>query len=445
MTIDNEAIKNKYQEVKDNVIAVITNADGLEEEITGADFMKLMEETTGEQTPDEYTLEKFKGILKEILEYSQRKPDFFEKQTSKDIIKSIGLIYDFLLWREKEDKAKTEDPATDPAETLPAMGKPSGVNNYVITKDILSKAIFGEPGRNGKKISIVSNKPGTLTLWTTGKGQNKKEVAIYTRLEFDREALKAAGITIGKNVSKRGREVFGAMLSHYLAGNKLLTLGMLGKIIFNTRSDNLTENQKKYIIDGAQEVFGTSLYINTAFSTDEARRAIISLEQAHKVNIERFETLFPGRITSAYINGILVETAIELFRLPTLYSLQKALEKSQILRIPVEALAIPGGRMDEDVIAIRNYLMRRIDIMKHSTKVSRMIIYKNILEEVGIDPTDRAQRTQKTRMLKKVERVLDYWKEYPGEEIHIKDYVKLTKNGQKARGTAPIYEIEIII
>lgn len=332
-------------------------------------------------------------------------------------------------------------------EDMP-KGTAAGVDEYVTTKDILSKAVFGEPGRSGKTLSIIREKPGQLTLWTTGKGKKKKEVTIYARLDPNEKALEAAGITIGKNLSKCAREVYGALLSHCLAGNNIISLGMVGRIIFNVRNGNdLTETQKKYITHGATEIFATSLFIDTTRTTrakkdkngKKIEESFISLLEAQDVNIKRLEQVFPGRITSAYINGNLVETAIELFKLPTLYKLQNALEKGHILRAPIEILEIPG-RTDEDVITIRAYLLRRIDAMKHSS-LSHMIIYKNILDEVGVDPTDRAQKDRKSRILKKTERVLDYWK----EKGYIRDYAKLAKNGRPVKGTSPIHEIEIML
>ena len=319
-------------------------------------------------------------------------------------------------------------------ERIPT-GTALSVEDYVTTKDLLTKAVFGEPGRNGKALSLVREEPGALTLWTNGRGKNKKDVIVYTRLDFDREALKAAGITVGKNLSKCAREVFGAILSEALAGNMVMTLGMVGELIYNTRADNLTDAQKKYIIDGATEVFLTTQYMDTT----KAKEGALTLNELQNIKITDSGQLFPGHITTVEINGN-VAAGIEVYSLPLLYTLQNALEKGQILRAPTEILKIPG-RTDEDVITIRAYLLRRVDAMKHSGSLSRMIIFKNILAEVGIDPTDRAQRTRKNRILSKVERVLDYWK----EEGYIHDYSKLTKTGKQVKGTASIYEIEIML
>lgn len=346
----------------------------------------------------------------------------------------------FLATLRIEDAIELLIKGTKPAkrEADAPRGRTAAVNEYVVTKDLLSKAVFGEPGRDGKPASLVRKKPGNLILWTTGKGNNRKNVTIYTRLDPDKEALKAAGITIGKNLSKCARELFGALLSHKLAGNNILSLGMIGEIIYNTRDGSaLTPAQKKYIIDGATELFSTTFHIDTIAKTTENPERNLTLLEAQNINIKRTEQVFPGRITSAYINGNLVDTAIELYSLPTLYILQNALERGQILRAPTEILKIPG-RTDEDIITIRAYLLRRIDAMKHSN-LSRMIIYKNILDELGIDPTDREQKDRRARILKKVERVLDYWT----EKGYIHSYDKLTKDGKPVKGTAAIYEIEI--
>ncbi len=328
-----------------------------------------------------------------------------------------------------------------PSEDMP-KGTASRVKGYVTTKDVLSKAVFGEPIKSGKIAELVRKTPGALPLWTTGAGKNKKTVVVYTRLEPDEEALKAAGITIGKSLSICAREVFGALLSHYFAGNTILSLGMVGKIIFNVRNSNdLTEAQAKYIYNGATEVFGTLLFVDTMQQKKTAAGEVDSryttLYETQKIKLKRLEQVFPGRITAAEINGNVAEVAIELFRLPILYRLQDELAKGHILRAPIEMMEIPG-RTDEDIITLRGYLMRRIDAMKRGN-LSRMIIYKNILDEVGIDPANRAQRNRRSSIQNKVDRILTYWAEIG--IIH--GYEKLTKAGKPVKGTAPIYEIEI--
>lgn len=423
------------------IISDPTAAEDFLERITPGKLRKILpahEVTPQEEEALTYTREEM-ATLRTGSEEEKAQAKAARRERAKSFLS--GLTLEEFITITKTGAPKRKKKAT--SDEIP-KGTANGVDEYVTTKDILSKAVFGEPGRGGKTLSLMRKNPGLLTLWTTGKGKNKKEVTIYTRLDPDEKALEAAGITIGKNLSKCAREVYGALLSHFLAGNNIISLGMLGKTIFNVRNGNdLTENQKKYIIDGATEIFSTSLYVDTTRTKTDAQgnneEGLVTLLEAQNISITNLEQVFPGRVTSAYINGNLAETAIELFRLPTLYKLQNVLEKGQILRAPIDILEIPG-RMDEDVVTIRAYLLRRIDAMKHSN-LSRMVIYKNILDEVGVDPADRTQRNRKGRILKKVERVLDYWK----EEGYIHDYGKLTKDGKPVKGTASIYEIEIFL
>lgn len=346
------------------------------------------------------------------------------------------LFYEVILLLEKCSQKK-KDPATIQQNEV------SKVDQYVFTNDRLTKALFGELEANGKPVSIVSNKPGTLTLWNNRKQQ---PVKVMVNVNFDEAFLKDTGIVLSgkKSLSKCAKEVYCAMLSHALAGNNILSLGMLGNLIYGTRDGgDLTPNQKKYILDGAKEVFATSMYINTAFSNEEAKDAIVSLKQEKGLSYVALEQIFPGHLLaeySAYIKGNLVETAIELYSLPMLYNLQNKLNGS-IIRIPIEVLAIPG-RTDEDLVTIRGYLLRRVEPMKHQgNKLSRMIIFNNILSEVNIEPTDRASHNQIAATKKRTQRILDHWI----NTGYITGYNLLTKKGSELKGTASLYEIEISV
>ena len=430
--------KEDIDEFIEAVISDPTTAEDFLEGLTPREVKRLLPDhkmTPQEEADLVYTREELE-IVRTGSEEEKAQVKAARRERAKRFLGELTLKEFITITKSGTHKQKKKTSDEIPKGTV------TNVDEYVTTKDILSKAVFGEPGRGGKILSLIRKKEGSLTLWTTGKGKNTQEVVLYTRLEPNEKALAAAGITIGKNLSKCAREISGALLSHYLAGNNLISLGMVGKIIFNVRNGNdLTDAQKEYIVNGANELFLTTIYADTTKNkTDKdgnKEKGYISLLEAQNIRITRSEQVFPGRITSAYINGNLVETAIELFKLPMIYELQNALEKGQILRAPIDILEIPG-RMDEDIIAIRAYLLRRIDAMKHSN-LSRMIIYKNILDEVGIDPTDRAQRTRKTRILNKIERVLDYWK----EKGYIHDYAKLAKDGKPVKETTPIYEIEI--
>lgn len=426
--------------VPNEVIGTLTAEDGTQTKVTGAEFLELIQKSTDEDDQDIESQKKLKAIIDSFLEYGKNNPGEFRKSFSPETIKSLLLLQNFLFWKLE---ATTEEGQAEEAEgvEIPKV-KSTGVNKYVATKDILTKAVFGEPGRNGKTPSIVSKRPGFLTLWTSNDKKSKKDVVIYTQLEINEKALEKAGITIGRNLSSGAREVYGAMLSHYLAGNRILTTRMLAKIIYNV-SDHaqLTKKQEKYIIDGVKEVFLTTLYIDTTHEIEEKNaEKWENLLTKCNVKLVSSDQLFPGSFTAAYINGNLVKDAIVLRDLPALYKLQNQLERGQILKVPIDYMEIPG-RIDEDLVAIRAYLLRRIDAMKHSSGLSQMIIFKNILSEVGIDPTDRKQRNKTKPAKERTERILNHWK----TQGYIKNFHELDWYGKPAKQNGSIYEIKIDI
>ena len=424
-------------EKEENILlGTLTDEDGTKENITGKVFLDLVQKGLIDENPDPEARAKLEMILPAMIEAMQENfNSLFVETKDKEIafanLNALRTLLDSLL-----KNAGVIEPTEGESEAIP-KGTATGVSKYVVTKDLLSKAVFGEPGRDGKTLSIVSEKPGALTLWTTGKGKKKQDVAIYTQLEINEKALNKAGITIGRNLSKRAREVYGAMLSHYLAGNRILTARMIAKVIFNT-SDNakLTKAQEKYIIDGVNEVFLTTLFIDTTFKFKSDDRK--SLLEENNIQLTKADQIFPGSFAAAYINGNLVKNAIVLRDLPALYKLQTQLERGQILKVPIDYLEIPG-RIDEDLVKIRAYLLRRVDAMKHSPNLSQMIIFKNVLTEVGIDPTDRRQRNKIKPAKERTERILNHWK----EKGHIKDYHELDRNGNPAKKNGTVYEIKV--
>lgn len=427
--------------------SIIFEKDGKKRAITGYDFIDLLNNVVpGEGELNKENAKYLYLILYIILKVYNNDPNMWRDdpkhiafikyaQSKYDELQPIKHLLDL---DDLEDLVSLEDlEAPEAPEPVP-FGLVKRVDDYVISKGRLDLAAFGKLKKdNGEPISIVSNKPGKLSLWQSGHGKNKKEVVIYTQLIMNEEALKAAGVTIGKHLSDCAREVYGAMLSHYLAGNKVLTIKMLGKIIFNVSdSATLTEKQKQYIINGANEVFSTSIYINTTQKVKTDGQT--TLAEECNVSLTDMAPIFPGHFCAAYINGVHIDDAIELYDVPGLYKLQKALQKGQILRAPVEILAIPG-RVDEDLLVIRAYLLRRVDAMKHSKNLSQMIIFKNILDEVGVDTTDRAQRNKPAQALKRTERILTYWK----DSGYISDYEKLDRRGRPVKKGGTVYEIQI--
>lgn len=316
--------------------------------------------------------------------------------------------------------------------------------DYQTTMDKLTRASFynlrDEGERKGLPIRSEQSKPAQVELWASGKTGNKKHVVVYANLYVpDKEELEAAGIKIGRTLSIRARVMYGALLSLQLAGNEIVSIGMIGQIIFGVRDANdLTEGQIKYIEDGVRELSLIWILIDTRIKGDE--KELYSLSETQGIEEHFNDYFYPIAMGTRYLNGKLVESAIILRDFPTLYRFQKKLEKPQILKVPMDLYSIPG-RTDIDTVAIRQVLLDRIEDMKHGGSIKLIDYNFQILGALEIDPTDREQRTRKSRIRKKVERILDYWK----QEDFIKDYEELAKNGAPAKGTAPIKNIKIVL
>lgn len=324
------------------------------------------------------------------------------------------------------------------AEPKPAFptGEAQPVPKYVVTKDLLSKAVFGEPGKDGKLFDLIKSKaePAEIPIYEDRRGKKSQEVVVYTRLEPDSDKLKACGITMSRHLSRCAREIYGGLLSMYLSGNRVLSIGELGALIFNVKSNKLTDNQKSYIINGLTEVFTTTIHIDATRASDGKT----ALTTARGIELRKaYGLIFPGEMNTIVQNGNEC-TGIILYNKPLLYRLQiEKMEKPGILTVPASLLAIPG-RIDESTVLIRAYLLRRIDAMNHTRKLRRDILISSILTEIGVD--EKAS-TYRRRTIEKAERILDYWT----AKAFIKGYQKIDKVGKNINENRGLYKFRILI
>lgn len=304
-------------------------------------------------------------------------------------------------------------------------GSAHKVEQYAITKDLLTKAIFGEHGEGGKRAYLSTGNPAPMKLYNPPKG---KPVCIYTALQFDDNTLKRAGIELSKSLTIKGELVFGAMLSHALAGNMKMSFGMIGEKVFGKPSNKLTEENYIFLLEGAVEVFSTNVYIDTS---RQGPGKTTTLKAAKGIEKAGFYDLFPMHIAREIeINGQLVP-GVEVYRLPEIYLLQRDISMGQILEQPIEALDTPG-KTDEDLAVIRFYLMQRVDILQHSRKTNmQTVLFSSLAEYAGIG-AGREERHRREGAREKATRILNDWK---NKEL-IEDYSEIYQEAksQKRKG-----------
>jgi hypothetical protein len=139
-------------------------------------------------------------------------------------------------------------------------------------------------------------------------------------------------------------------------------------------------------------------------------------------------------VTSVYVkmasNGKEV-VAYKLLDKPLLYKYAERLK--QIITVPFELLNIKGASDTEDVTVLKNYLLRRIELMKNGNNnvESYNISYKKIYELLNVSEqnsvSNNAWYLKTSDIRKTVKEILDYWKEIRyiskySEYIDSKDY-----------------------
>lgn len=341
----------------------------------------------------------------------------------------------------------------DVTQNILEIAKTYEIDEFITLKDRLFNMACGRVAdSSGNTLSLVSESDETelVRLWDKPLKKNqinggKQTVCVMANLKFNEEYLKKHNISfVGKKrfLSNCAQEVFGVLLSLQKSGNEFATDGMIGKAIFGVKDGSrLTEAQRKYILDGKRELLSTIIEIDNDFPCNPAKDRTISLKSyANEVEvIHEEEHFYPIKIKTVRYKGTITD-GVEFSELPAIYRIQNSLSKGQIIRVDPKIRTVPG-RIDDDLITIRNYLVYRVDGIKHKNSLkSEEIVFKNILSELEIDPKDRSQKNRITATKKRTKRVLEYWKEIG----YIKGYEELKQNGTKVRKGESLHKIKII-
>lgn len=149
--------------------------------------------------------------------------------------------------------------------------------------------------------------------------------------------------------------------------------------------------------------------------TEELKRRKVDLNgtqvvagkiDTYLLNLEKVEIMAGGQKVIAY----------KIIKAPILYDYAKITK--QVLTVPAELLAVPNASNNEQRIAIKGYLLRRVSVMKGKTAQSRRILFNNIYNAAG---KPDATNTEKNRLRDYAFTVLDFWK----TEKFIKGYAKV--------------------
>ena len=107
--------------------------------------------------------------------------------------------------------------------------------------------------------------------------------------------------------------------------------------------------------------------------------------KVRNINVDKAEidsNLLEARVITVEAGGHKVE-GYRILAKPVLYEYSQ--HTKQILSVPPKLLDTKEAtRNTEDIISIKEYLIRRIEIMKHDKTMGNKILYETIFKEVGI-------------------------------------------------------------
>ena len=366
MELDKDKLDNKYfSEVTDQEFSTVTN---IITAILDKDTNGLDERTKGiiEIIPE--LLKK----AKELRHDSKFKNMTFEKFTqTKDFHK--------ILTKSLEDKFPTYTKDSPEIKLLKSIIPAT----FYVTNNKLSNEMTKE----------FVNK-GTIAL-SVIKLPKKSEVITYNSLTYDDKNI---SITGRYEFTAYDRAIHNAVCSLFVAGNDIITPAMVYRIM-----NGMTETE--YVSPQATETVKNSLdksrFLRLKVNfTEEARARNINVDKA-----EIDSNLLEARVITVEAGGNKVN-AYKIHATPALY--QYAQYTKQILSVPLRLLDTKEAtRSTEDIIPLKEYLIRRIEIMKHDRTMINKILYDTIFEEIGIAITSRVQ---KERIRNYIKEILNLWK-----------------------------------
>ena len=261
---------------------------------------------------------------------------------------------------------------------------------YLMETDKGTRDVFNGALKSGEKQSLVMSKP------------NLKEIRRYVAL-IDEHPVDC--------LDQFDWSVHDAINSIYHNGCDIMSIPM----IIRTMSGNLhlkpSEKQVERVLSIVKRLLSTGIDI----VYDEEAEAYLFDDEGDGYHY--FGTLISGEITTAIINGKIVESCLHLHREPILATLAR--KKKQISTIDMRMLNAPIS-MSEENIVLRNYLLSRIEQSRHSKQQALLSRRTIVLEVVyKVFHVSRNEYTRKSRFREKIEILLTYWK----TEKFIFDYV----------------------
>lgn len=262
---------------------------------------------------------------------------------------------------------------------------------------------------------------GELAL-TVIKGKN--EVFTTVTMNYDDEGIK---IYAKNGFSPYDRCILNSICTLYEAGNKEFIPSMVYRCMNNLTNTEYISPQAVGAV--TKSIDKMSTMVCKIDWTNEAKKRGINIDNGllhgSLIAIKKLTVTTGGKTVEAYT----------LLDKPILYGYAQATK--QVITVPIKLLQTKEAiRSTENVIVIREYLLRRIEVMKRSSEHKssnqiNKIKYGSVYDDLGlINPTK--QKSEKVRDA--VKKLLSYWR----EEKYIINFTEY-KEGKTIKGIDIFY------
>jgi len=290
-------------------------------------------------------------------------------------------------------------------EILPKLSaKYTNLSEIEILKSIIPKNFYIANNKLANEITKSFLNKGEQELIVMKNVRKKGDIITYNTLTYDDKNITIAG---KYEFTAYDRAIHNAVCSLYVAGNDIVTPAMVYRAM-----NGMTETE--YVSPQAQDAVRNSI--------DKSRVILLKVDfteeaKARGLNVDK------TTIESYLLNADKIEVKVganeiegyKINKIPVLY--QYAQNTKQILSIPLKLLdTSEATRNTEDIIPIKEYLIRRIEIMKHDRTMNNKILYSTIFKEAGVTINSY---TERDRYRKYIKEILNLWKNRDG---YIRDF-----------------------
>lgn len=320
-----------------------------------------------------------------LLAFLMRDEDVLNGHPSKDIVEYV-----------KEFASEIPAYFTQPLSIKTHIPKSFVMPNHKVVASLTAKGSSGEFDIDLK--NIIPKDP---------------EIKTSVSLSFDFDE----NIDLPKNYTQYDRAVFNAICSLYEAGNTHFTPATVYRVMTGkNREINITPQTISAVTRSIEKQRRSTVKIDG--TTELQKRKVDGAEKltfdSNILNLDKVTAIVNGNEGEYYY----------FLRSPILYDYCKYTR--QIITVPLNLLDTKTVKNTSEIIVIKEYLLRQIELIKNGYRNNSKMLYDTIFKECGISMTDRSIAK---RYRGYIEKLLQEWVEMK----HIKAY-KEYKQGNKIAG-----------